>query len=171
MTLRLILTRHAKSSWDNPEIDDLHRPLNKRGKASAKAIGRHLAARHCAPDQVIVSTAKRTRETWKLIAKRLPDAPAPMFVSQLYHAEPEAMQSMLRTATGRTVMMVGHNPGIAYFAQGLVHRPPADSRFERYPTGATTVIEFDIDRWDTLVWRTGTIVDFVLPRDLLAKKT
>lgn len=51
-----------------------------------------------------------------------------------------------------------------------VHRPPADSRFEHYPTGATTVIDFDIESWDQLAWRTGTVVDFVAVRDLLPKK-
>lgn len=167
MTLRLILTRHAKSSWDDPMLDDHDRPLNKRGRTSAKAVGKWLAEKHCAPDEVMVSTAERTRETWKHIAKSLPDAPKPAYLSQLYHAEPEGMLHILRTATGKTVMMVGHNPGMAFFAQGLVHRPPVDSRFERYPTGATTIIEFDVESWDKLVWRTGTVVDFIAVRDLL----
>lgn len=167
MTLRLILTRHAKSAWDDPALDDHARPLNKRGRASAKAVGAWLAQRHCAPDEVMVSTAERTRETWKWIAKSLPDAPSPAFLDQLYHAEPERMLHILRTAMGRTVMMMGHNPGMAYFAQGLAHRPPADSRFERYPTATTTVIDFDADTWDEVRWRTGTVVDFVVARDLL----
>jgi phosphohistidine phosphatase len=170
MTLRLILTRHAKSSWGDPMMDDHDRPLNKRGRASAKAVGDWLAAGGYVPDQVMVSTAERTRETWKLIARKLPGAAAPTFLAQLYHAEPDGMLHLLRTATGKSVMMVGHNPGMAYFAQGLVHRPPADSRFERYPTGATTVIEFDCDGWSKLAWRTGTVVSFVAARDLLKQK-
>jgi len=170
MTLRLILTRHAKSAWGDPSLDDFDRPLNKRGKASAKALGQWLAGRHCAPDEVMVSTARRTRETWKHIAKSLKGAPPPAFLDQLYHAEPDAMQHILRTAMGRTVMMIGHNPGIAFFAHGLVHQPPGDSRFERYPTSATTVIDFDAESWDKVAWRTGMVVDFVAVRDLLPKK-
>lgn len=169
MTLRLILTRHAKSSWDDPMLDDHDRPLNKRGRASARAVAGWLAARGYLPDQAMVSTAARTRETWKLISGKRAGAPKPAYLAKLYLAEPEEMLHILRTATGRTVMMVGHNPGMAYFAQGLAHQPPADSRFERYPTGATTIIDFDAESWDQLVWRTGTIVDFVAPRDLLAQ--
>lgn len=148
-------------------LDDHDRPLNKRGRASAKVIGKWLKERGYLPDDALVSTAERTRETWKLIARQLAAPPAPIFATQLYHAEPDAMQHMLRTTTGRCVMMIGHNPGLAYFAQGLVHQPPADSRFERFPTGATAVIDFDIEAWSELVWRTGTVVDFAAPRDLL----
>lgn len=169
MTLRLILTRHAKSSWGDPLLDDHDRPLGKRGRASARAVGAWLAGRGCQPDQAMVSTATRTRETWKLIAAALTEPPKPAYLAKLYQAEPEEMLHILRTATGRTVMMVAHNPGMAYFAQGLAHQPPADSRFERYPTGATTVIDFDTESWDQLAWRTGTVVGFVAPRDLLAQ--
>lgn len=169
MSLRLILTRHAKSAWGDPMLDDHARPLAKRGRASARAVGMWLAGRGYLPDQAMVSTAARTRETWKLIAGKLAAPPKPTYLAKLYQAEPEEMLHILRTATGHDVMMVAHNPGMAYFAQGLAHRPPADSRFERYPTGSTTVIDFDTESWDQLAWRTGTVVDFVAPRDLLAQ--
>ena len=62
MTRRLILMRHAKSSWDNPFAEDHQRPLNGRGKRSAKAIGEWLRAQGYLPDQILSSSATRTRE-------------------------------------------------------------------------------------------------------------
>ena len=69
---RLILTRHAKSSWDDPLMSDHDRPLNERGKAAAADLGQWLASRGYVPDQVLCSDALRTRKTWSGIAPALP---------------------------------------------------------------------------------------------------
>ncbi len=167
MTLRLILTRHAKSSWDDDMIDDHDRPLNKRGRRAAVAVGTWLNARGFIPDEALVSSARRTRETWDLMAEALDDAPAASIRPDLYHAEPEAMLAALHEATGEVVAMVAHNPGTAYFAQAIADMPPADARFARYPTAATTVIEFDAEDWSGVTWRSGRIVDYVFARDLM----
>ena len=71
MTLRLILMRHAKSSWDSPGLDDHERPLNGRGCRSAKAIGAWLNDHGYLPDLVLSSDAERTRETWGIVAAEL----------------------------------------------------------------------------------------------------
>jgi len=167
MTVRLILTRHAKSSWDDLMLDDHDRPLNKRGRKSASAIGAWLAERGDTPGQALVSTSRRTRETWELASAAFEDAPDPRLRKDLYHAEPEGMLAVLREASARVVMMVGHNPGTAYFAQGLVASPPPDARFARYPTGATVVIDFPEDEWGAVTWRRGKVVGIAFPRDLL----
>jgi len=167
MTLRLILTRHAKSSWADPMMDDHERPLNNRGRASAQAVGAWLAERKYVPDEALVSSAARTRETWEHVAEAFDAAPAPKILPDLYHAEPEAMLAALRETTGRVVMMVAHNPGTAYFAQGIVDAPPPDARFARYPTATTAVIDFDLDDWSGVLWRSGRIVETVFARDLI----
>lgn len=168
MTLRLILTRHAKSDWSDTMMDDHDRPLNKRGRKSATAIGDWLAAGDFLPDIALVSTAARTRETWTRIAKAFRKPVPTSFRDDLYHAEPDAMITLLRGAAGvGTVMMVGHNPGASFFARALLAAPPNDARFDRYPTGATAVMDFEIDDWTELTWGTGQLVDFALPRDLV----
>jgi phosphohistidine phosphatase len=167
MTLRLILTRHAKSSWSDPMIDDHDRPLNTRGRSSAKAVGTWLAGSSYVPGQVLVSSSERTRETWALVAQSLENAPTPVIRPDLYHAEPEAMLAALREATARVVMMVAHNPGCAYFAQGLVETPSTDARFSRFPTAATAVIDFEHDIWGDVAWRTGRLTDLAFARDLV----
>ncbi len=167
MTRRLILVRHAKSSWADPTMDDHDRPLNKRGEKSARAVGKWLAKRGYVPDAALISSSVRTRQTWKLIAKSFDPAPDAAFTDGLYHAEPAALMDALRKARGETVMMIAHNPGIAFFAQGLVSALPGDARFERYPTAATAVIDFDAPDWTRVVWSTGTVTDLVFPRDLV----
>ncbi len=167
MTLHLILTRHGKSDWSSPALDDHARPLNKRGRASATAIGEWLAGRGWKPDQVLISSATRTQQTWAHLARAWPDAPGPDIRPDLYLAEPEEMLAVLRRAWGRCVLLIGHNPGSAWLAHGLARRPPSDPRFRRYPTAATTVFEFPATSWAEVGTGTGEITAFVVPRDLL----
>ncbi|SDW87795.1 SixA phosphatase family protein [Roseicitreum antarcticum] len=164
MPLRLILIRHAKSDWDNPLDTDHARPLNARGRRAAPMVGTWLAAQGHVPGQVLVSDAVRTRQTWDLIAPALPGPPEVTFLPALYHASAGQMQRCLSAAQADTVLMIGHNPGIAYFAAGLLARPPAHADFQRYPTCATLVADFDAADWGQI--GTGTCVDFKTPRDL-----
>lgn len=168
MTRRLILTRHAKSSWDDPGLDDHDRPLNERGRGSALALGKWLASHGPLPDQVLVSSAARTRETWALIAHALLNAPKPEIRPALYLADPAEMLALLRGATGQRVMMIAHNPGTAFLAEGLARNPPPDPRFLRYPTGATTLFDFTSASWQETGWHQGAVADFIVPRDLIA---
>ncbi len=85
------------------------------------------------------------------------------FLEALYHASPDVMLKLLGKATGDTVMMVGHNPGIAEFAAMLVARPPSHPDFGRYPTAATLVVDFQIDSWKDLKPGTGSVLDFFIP--------
>jgi phosphohistidine phosphatase len=166
MTLRLILTRHAKSSWDDPLMSDHDRPLNERGKAAAADLGNWLASRGYVPDQVLCSDALRTRKTWSGIAPALPGTPILELKPALYHAGPDVMLAVLRHATGKTVMMIGHNPGIAEFAHRIVARAPLNPEFQRYPTGATLVVDFAADNWADVAWSMGSVDDFIIPREL-----
>jgi phosphohistidine phosphatase len=166
MSLRLILTRHAKSSWDDPLQPDHARVLNARGRDAAGRIGRWLAQEGHLPAEALVSSATRTRETWGLLAAELPEAPEPRYLDALYHAGPEVMLRALQTARAPTVLILGHNPGIAAFAVWMLEKAPRHPRFADYPTGATLVADFDGDGWDDVGPGTGRAVDFVVPRDL-----
>ncbi len=166
MTLTLILTRHAKSSWDDPLLDDFDRPLNERGRDGAERIGRWLAEREHVPKTALVSSARRTLETWDVIVRRLPNVPILSKSERLYHASAETMMKSLKRAETSSVMMIAHNPGIADFASRFVHRPPVHDRFRDYPTAATTVMEFDAPSWKDVHWGQGRVQDFVVPREL-----
>ncbi|CAN1542987.1 SixA Phosphohistidine phosphatase SixA [Paracoccaceae bacterium] len=165
---RLILTRHAKSSWDDPLTPDHDRPLNERGKAAAADLGQWLASRDYVPGEVLCSDSLRTRKTFSGIAPALPGAPVLELKPALYHAGPDVMMAVLRHATADTVMMIGHNPGIAEFAARLVAHAPVGPDFARYPTGATLVVDFDLADWGQLAFGTGVTVDFIVPNEIAA---
>ena len=164
---RLILTRHAKSAWDDPLTPDHDRPLNDRGKAAAADLGQWLASRGYVPEKVLCSDAVRTQQTWAGIAPALPATPVLALKPALYHAGPDVMLAVLRHAAADCVMMIGHNPGIAEFAARLVAHPPMNEAFARYPTGASLVVDFMLDRWDQVDFGLGATVDFIVPREIV----
>ena len=139
MTLRLILTRHAKSDWSTPGAPDHDRPLNARGRRQAPLVGRWLASRRDLPARILCSDATRTRETLDLILPELGVAPDVSFDAALYHAAPETILAAIRAELVPTVMVIGHNPGLAEAALRLCHTPPANPRFAYFPTAATAV--------------------------------
>lgn len=161
--MRLILMRHAKSDWDDPAQEDHARPLNKRGRASADALGAWLRQNDMVPARALVSTATRTRETFRRL--RLPCAVT--FLEELYHASPDGMLEVLRTVPEKDILIVGHNPGMALMALGLARAPHPHPRFRDYPTGATTVFAFEETTWRDITAMSGTITEFVIPRELI----
>ena len=163
MTKRLILMRHAKSGWDDPTLDDIERPLNERGRKSAAALGDWLNTNGYQPDAVISSSASRTRETFDLLNV---DA-AVTFKQELYLASAGVMLKWLKTCTDDTVLMVGHNPGIADLADRILMAPPEHNQFPFFPTGSTLVCDFPITNWADASSASAQVVDFIVPRDLI----
>lgn len=161
MTLRLILTRHAKSDWGHPGLDDHDRPLKGRGRRAALELGAWLRARGDLPEEVLCSTALRTRQTWGETGLE----GAPRYIPELYHADPDTMLGVLRTGRQPIVMMLGHNPGIAGFAEAMLAEPPEDPEFYGYPTCATLIAEFDGDDWSKVKPRTGRALAFFTPSE------
>ena len=162
MTRTLILMRHAKSDWGSHGLPDHERPLNTRGAGDAPLMGGWLRRTGHLPDQVLCSTATRTRQT---LAGLGLDAPV-QFLPALYHADPGTMLEALREASGTCVLMIGHNPGIAGFAADLLHEEPDHPRFDDYPTSATLIATFDISDWAALRFGSGQALAFAIPADL-----
>jgi phosphohistidine phosphatase len=170
---RLLLLRHAKSSWSEPGASDLDRPLNRRGQETAPRIGAYLARHRLIPDRVLCSTARRARETWELVAAEAPAAPPPTFTERLYDASSRALIDVLRHAdpAAKSLLVVGHNPGLQEVATALIASGDLEDRErlrEKLPTGALVVIDFAIDDWSKLHPRSGRLERFVVPRMLEA---
>jgi phosphohistidine phosphatase len=170
---RLLLLRHAKSSWSEPGASDRDRPLNRRGQEAAPRIGAYLARHRLIPDSVLCSTAKRARETWELVATEASAAPPPTFTERLYDASSRALIDVLRHAgaEAKSLLVVGHNPGLQEVATALIASGDLEDRErlrEKLPTGGLVVIDFAIEDWSKLHPRSGRLERFVVPRMLEA---
>lgn len=172
---RLLLLRHAKSSWDQTHLDDLSRPLSARGRRAAPLIGRHIDNRDLLPDLVLCSAAARARQTLELVAAEWDQAGGKTvdveMQASLYLASVGELMAALRRLDDRTqsVMIIGHNPGMAMLASQLVAK--GDPRgmktmAAKYPTAALAVIDLDIDGWTKLTPGSGYLQSFVRPKDL-----
>lgn len=166
MTRRLILIRHTKSGWDDPELDDHDRPLNARGRASAPRIGAWLAGHGFSPDAVLCSTALRTRETWDGIVTQLDTAPTPDYRRDLYLAEPATLLAAVHGTTAQCLAVIAHNPGIGSLAWALADAAPDHPKFDLYPTGATLVLRFDVNALSDVRAHQGHVEGFTVPREL-----
>lgn len=158
----LIVMRHAKSDWSSAGTADVDRTLNKRGRASAKAIGDWLSVGGYAPDLVLCSSAQRTAETWENMGL----SAEIHYLRQLYLAAPSTILDTLRAVQGNCVLVLAHNPGIAAFAEAIAAAAPDHDRFYDYPTAATLVAEFDGD-WSELAPGKAIARAFTVPRDLI----
>ncbi len=164
---RLILVRHAKSSWSDNGLADRARPLNVRGTAAADRIGRWLADTNRQPDQVFLSPAIRCQQTWDGISPHLADAPVPVALDRLYLAEAPQLLDVLQTASGDVVLLLGHMPGLGVLAHDLRQDPPPHTaQFDKYPTGAATVLEFPINDWRDLRLGTGVLDIYATPDEM-----
>ncbi len=164
---QLILIRHAKSSWSSGASGDKTRPLNARGHMAARKVGAWLSAEGYPPDQVLSSSATRCIQTWDGLSEALGSHAQISFHDSLYLANPEAMLTALQGATGERVLMLGHMPGIGEFARDLRRDPPpAHEAFQKYPTGAVTVLEFKADSWADLRMGSAKFIAFIAPRSL-----
>lgn len=146
MPKRLILIRHAKSSWDGP-LDDHARPLNARGRKAASVIGSWLNTKGYVPDQIFSSDAIRTRETTARLAAEFPVPPAVVLSNDMYLAAPDTLLGVLRQAEAESIALVAHNPGIGMLAAKILKTAAEHPRFQDYPTGATLVCDFGIEKW------------------------
>jgi phosphohistidine phosphatase len=172
--LRLMLLRHAKSEWANAVGGDHERPLNARGRDAAPKIGAYLARAKIVPALVLCSTAQRTRQTCELVTASFDTAPAIRFRDDLYLAEAEAIIGIVRQTpdTVRSLMIVGHNPGIHQAAADLTGSGSAEARqllAAKFPTAALAVLDFATGDWAGVGLHAGKLDRFVTPR-LLARE-
>ena len=173
ITRQLLIMRHAKSSWDDPQTPDHSRPLNKRGRLAAAAMRQAMQDLGLSPDLVLVSSARRTLQTLEALEPWV-DTPLVEPMERLYLADLQALLDVLRAVapTVRSVLLIGHNPGLHDLAVALIGAqaaaPPDDMTrqlAEGYPTGA--LAEFAVTGpWAELDIGGGRLQRFFAPRDL-----
>ena len=154
MRTRLIVMRHAKSSWSDAGLDDHDRPLNKRGRRDAPRIAQELHNREWIPDRIRVSSSKRTMETLELMEVISRNSTINVEPS-LYHSNISTLlQTVEEVEEGKTTMILSHNPG----SEILVHQ--LSNRLEVMPTSAAALLEKQNDVWILIdVLRPKLLVD------------
>jgi len=170
--LKLLLLRHAKSSWDNPDYSDHQRPLNNRGLKAAPKVGKYIVKQEITPKLVLSSTATRARQTTQLVTEQFNDEIETRFIDDLYGFSGFHTPLNIIRDNGdqqSPLMVVGHNPTMEVLAAELTGAGNSAARalmHVKYPTAALAVIDFDIPRWADLQTGIGTLVRFIRPRDL-----
>jgi phosphohistidine phosphatase len=164
---RLFLLRHAKSSWDDPGLDDHERRLAPRGRRASKLIGEHLRREGIAPSLVLCSSASRTRETLERVMPA-PGATDVSYEDGLYEASSGSLLQRLREVPPDvdSVMLVAHQPAIQELALDLAGDGVDLARVTaKFPTGALATLVFDGD-WSELGPGSAELVAFVKPKEL-----
>lgn len=158
---KLILVRHAKSSWEYDVIDH-ERPLKKRGINDANLIAEKLKSLDISIDKVLVSDAVRTKLTAGII---LPILKTPehivAFNHKLYDFSGRDLVEVIKGCdnSADTLMVFGHNHAITAFVNTY-----GSTYIDNVPTCGVVIIEFDIHKWSELI--PGNTVTTIFPRDL-----
>ena len=169
--MRLLLLRHAKSSWDVPGQADFDRTLATRGRRAATMIGEHLSTHRLIPDRILCSSARRTRETLIGILPMIASDVDIRITRDLYEVGTDAYIDTITALGGgaRTLLLIGHNPTVQETALELIGsgNPALGEEIgEKYPTAGLAVIDFEIHKWSEMRPRTGRVVAFFRPREL-----
>lgn len=169
--LTLSLFRHAKSSWDNPNLQDFDRPLNERGREAAPRMGAFMAEHGIKPDLILCSTSVRTRQTLSLILPHLSPAPAITYEDAVYLGASSTLLKLTRKveATVAHVMIVAHDPGLHQLAMELSGTGDPDLLqllAQKFPTAALAVIDFDARSWAKVRPGNGRLRLFMSPKRL-----
>ena len=163
----LVLLRHAKAV--RPEaMPDLERPLADRGRADAAAAGRYLVAQGIEADLVLCSPSQRTRETWQYAAEAGAIATDVWYDRRIYSASTDELLDAIHDVPPetRTVILVGHGPGVPWLADELALDGTSPERVEltrKYPTSGLTVLHHT-SRWADLAADDADLVSYVIPR-------
>jgi phosphohistidine phosphatase len=161
---KLIIVRHAKSSWDHAGLDDHDRPLNRRGKKNAPEMGRRLAKRNINPEIIISSTAKRAAATARRIAEEISFTVSEIRKEPLfYHGSIRDIVAVLQSVSDdiNTVMIFGHNPGFTDLTNFL-----SGSDIYNIPTCGNAEIDFDVLSWREVGENSGDLVYFDYPKKI-----
>jgi len=158
----LLIIRHAKSSWDNPELQDNERPLNKRGLEDAPMMANILKKNNFKIDKIFSSSALRAKMTAEIFSKEL-NFPESLieYTDELYNASRRDILNFIKRVDDKleNIAIVGHNPGLT----DLVHFLLYDFDYE-LPTCAIVGVDLDIEKWSDIKSGTGILRFFEYPK-------
>ncbi|MGI9365056.1 MAG: SixA phosphatase family protein [Rhizobiaceae bacterium] len=166
---RLYVLRHAKSSWAQPGLSDIERPLNRRGEDQVSRLNPWFKANCTAPDRILCSPSTRTRQTYAGIKSALGSAELEI-VQSLYHGTVDVYLDALWTQTKNSIMIIGHNPTCDELSRYLTNpSSPAAEKLMAHHFGTANLSIFDLeqDEWSELDRAGGSLMHLIRPKDLM----
>ncbi|NGY06120.1 SixA phosphatase family protein [Solimonas terrae] len=160
----LTIVRHAKSSWDSPDLSDFERPLNERGRRDAARMAMWTRRAIGVPDRIVTSPALRAITTARVFADAMGIAHDHLLIqARIYEASLSTLLRLLRGFDDETphIMLFGHNPGLSELAGALAHCP-----FDGLPTCAVVHLELPDKRWEDVAEGGGELLRYQFPKEL-----
>lgn len=153
--------RHAKSSWDDPSLNDHDRPLNKRGKRDGPVMARRLLGLDVAPDGILSSSARRARQTAEYF-KDVLSVDNAIYLQELYHAWPPTIEAQVSKLPDEweTVLVFGHNPGYTDLANKLKN----DLYIGNVPTCGIIGARSDVSEWKDFTLAGAERIAYLYPK-------
>ncbi|MFK7773881.1 MAG: histidine phosphatase family protein [Saprospiraceae bacterium] len=161
---KVYLIRHAKSSWEDPGLSDIERPLNNRGLRDGPFMSKMLKGENVNPDKLISSPANRAFTTATFFAKELNIPEQAIIVrKEIYHAYPEEVLNIIRNLSDAddVILLFGHNPCFTSLANQF-----SDEYIPNVPTCGIVKIEADVERWSDFE-KKGKLKTFYFPKQYL----
>lgn len=155
MSKKLLIIRHAKSDWNNPELRDFDRPLNERGERNAPDMARRLIKNELVPQLLVSSPAVRALSTAQLFADEFGyERTSIVQEPQIYEARSSTLLEIINGFDNHIdfIALFGHNPGVSHLASKLT-----DAQFFDLPTCGVVLIKFPFDDWQMISVGTGSI--------------
>lgn len=158
---QLIIVRHAKSDWGNPDLRDFDRPLNKRGKANAPEMAHRLVKKQIKPQLMVsspalraITTAKFFADTWQMPLAEILEEP------KIYEANVDTLLKVINNFDNNydQIAIFGHNPGLTDLVNYL------DGHIYEMPTCSVAILEFPFEDWAMISEGTAKVVLFDYPK-------
>lgn len=142
----ILLLRHAKSSWENINLEDFDRPLKKRGKDDSVIMGEYIKQNDLIPEYIICSDSVRTKETLKIILERIKKEIDVLYTNKIYEAEVDDILEVISQTDNRLqrIMVIGHNPGML---DTVIELTKEDFPYPKFSTCGLAYLKLDINNW------------------------
>ena len=166
--LNLYVMRHSKSSWNDHNINDFERPLSSKGRKDIKFIIKFLKIKKIKFDFAYVSSSKRTKETFKLLKKKIKIKKA-IFSKKLYLSNENKIFDIIKKTKKnyKNILLVNHEPTCKNLVNKLIKKNYFLFKEKKFSTSAITKIVFSIKKWKKIKECSGKLVFFKRPKDLI----
>jgi phosphohistidine phosphatase len=166
--LNLYVMRHSKSSWNDHNISDFERPLSSKGRKDIKFIIKYLKKKKIKFDFAYVSSSKRTTQTFKLLKKKV-KIKKKILSKNLYLTDENKIFNIIKNTKKnyKNILLVNHEPACKNLVNKLIKKNYFLFKGKKFSTSAITKITFSIKKWKKIKERSGKLVFFKRPIDLI----